>query len=132
MKESYTLAELAQTSGTAPRTIRFYIARGILAGPTEAGRNAAYGRGHLERLEAIRKLKGQGLTLSEIAHRLCPDTARGELPLPAACHSYALSDDVTVLVRADVPPWRMNRIRRRLAELSALLRKESDDASDES
>lgn len=132
MKESYTLAELAKRSGTPPRTIRFYIARGILAGPSQAGRNAEYGQEHLERLGAISKLKKDGLMLADIAHRLSPSVAREDIPSSAVCHSYAVSDDVTVLVRADVPPWRMQRIRRTLAALAAQLRKETGDEDGQS
>lgn len=37
------LAELAQKAGLPGRTIRFYIARGLLPGPLKAGRGATYG-----------------------------------------------------------------------------------------
>lgn len=126
MKTSYRLDELARASGTPPRTIRFYIARGILAGPPQAGRNAVYGRAHLERLKEIARLKQKGLTLAEIARALSPGVGHRDIPPPATCHSYALSDDVTVLVRTDVSPWRMNSIRRALAEWAAELRKETE------
>lgn len=127
MKETCSLAELANRSGTPPRTIRFYIARGILAGPLQAGRNAGYGEEHLARLLAISQWKREGRTLADIALALSPDAAREVLPAPALCHNYALSDDVSVIVRADVPPWRMNRIRKTLAALAAQLRKETED-----
>jgi DNA-binding transcriptional MerR regulator len=48
-----TLAELADASGIPPRTVRFYIARGLLEGPEVAGRGATYGPGHLERLQKM-------------------------------------------------------------------------------
>jgi DNA-binding transcriptional MerR regulator len=127
MKQAHTLAELARKSGTPPRTIRFYIARGILQGPSQAGRNAAYGPAHVERLGTIARLKREGLTLTDIAVRLTPGSTPEEIRAPATCHSYALTDDVTVLVRADVPPWRMNRIRKALAGLAAQLGKEPAD-----
>ncbi len=127
MKRSYRLAELAKVSGTPPRTIRFYIARGLLAGPSQVGRNTAYGQEHVERLEAIARLKKEGMTLVDIAHALSPGAVEQEVPVPVACHSYALSEDVTVLVRGDLPPWRMNRIRKLLAGLTAQLRKDPDD-----
>jgi DNA-binding transcriptional MerR regulator len=52
-----TLAELADASGIPPRTVRFYIARGLLEGPEVAGRGATYGPGHLERLQKIRSTR---------------------------------------------------------------------------
>jgi DNA-binding transcriptional MerR regulator len=127
MNMAYTLAELAKRSETPPRTIRFYIARGILASPSQAGRNAVYGDEHLARLLAISKWKREGRTLADIALELSPGASRKEMPMPSLCHSYTLSDDVSVLVRADVPPWRMNRIRKTLAALTAQLRKETED-----
>ena len=66
-KSSYTLQELSKASGVSPRTIRFYIARNVLAAPVQAGRHASYDAGHLERLEEIKRLKDQGQTLAEIA-----------------------------------------------------------------
>jgi len=132
MRESFKLAELAQVSGTAPRTIRFYIARGILPGPSQVGRNAVYGAAHIKRLDQIAALKKRGLTLAEIARALNPGVVREGLPVPSVCASYALSDDVTVVVRSDVPPWRMNRIRRMLSEFSVQLKKETDDENSES
>ena len=132
IRKSYKLAELAETSGTPPRTIRYYIAQGILRGPVQAGRNAVYGDEHLERLKRIAKLKQQGRTLTEIAASLAPGTAARELPAPAALVSYAVAEDVTVTVRSDVAPWRMNRIKAALSELSTRLSKESDNDHDKS
>jgi DNA-binding transcriptional MerR regulator len=121
MTERLSLAELSESSGVPPRTIRYYIARGILAGPDQAGRNARYDRQHLRRLREISKLKQKGLTLSEIAVRLSGGRAESELPSPATWLQFAISDDVSVLVRSDVAPWRMRRIRRWLAETSRRL-----------
>ena len=131
-KKACKLAELARVSGTPPRTIRFYIARGMLPGPSQVGRNALYGMKHVERLRQISRLKKKGLTLAEIAHKLSSSTADEGLPMASPCASYTLSEDVTVLVRTDLPPWRMNRIRRMLSEFSEQLRKESDDENDQS
>jgi hypothetical protein len=48
-----TLAELAEDSGVPARTIRYYIARGVLPRPVVAGRGALYAKKHLERLGRI-------------------------------------------------------------------------------
>jgi len=65
-QETYSLKELAELTGIEPRTIRSYIAKGLLLGPLSRGRNASYSEHHLERLQEIRSLKEQGLTLDEI------------------------------------------------------------------
>ena len=52
----YTLAELADTSGVPPRTIRFYTTEGVLPPPLR-GRFAMYGTTHYHRLQLIQALK---------------------------------------------------------------------------
>jgi DNA-binding transcriptional MerR regulator len=121
MTEWLSLAELSESSGVPPRTIRYYIARGILLGPNQVGRNARYDRGHLGRLREISILKEKGLTLSEIAVKLVGDRNELILPLPSSWLQFGISNDVSVLVRSDVAPWRMRRIRRWLAESSQWL-----------
>ena len=116
-----TLAELALASGVAARTIRYYIARGLVPPPLAGGRSACYGDAHLERLGEIRELQSQGLTLAEVAWKFAaPRGARGA-PASAWLH-YPLADDVTVLVRSDASPWRMKRLRSILSQLAAQLK----------
>ena len=124
--------ELAEASGIPPRTIRFYIARGILPAPRQVGRKAANDEKHFERLRQITALKLKGLTLAEIATKLGPKRPADVLVAPSHVASFTLSEDVTVFVRADIPPWRMNTIRRILGHFSAQLRKEVDGDATES
>jgi DNA-binding transcriptional MerR regulator len=122
MKTEWTLSELADETQIPARTIRYYIARGLLAGPAVAGRGAVYGAQHLTRLREIQKLQSQGRMLAEIAQR--PDEE--EIPLPQTWQQYAIADGVTVNVRADLPPWRLKRIRKALAEMMTRLKEETD------
>ena len=66
MEGERTLAELAEAAGIPARTIRFYIARGLLDGPLKAGRGAVYTAEHLARLEKIKTLQAEGRMLAEI------------------------------------------------------------------
>jgi DNA-binding transcriptional MerR regulator len=68
--ERYRLAELATLSGVTPRTIRYYIAEGVLPPPTGAGPAAAYTTAHRDRLALIELLKGRYLPLRTIATQL--------------------------------------------------------------
>ncbi|MCS7316479.1 MAG: MerR family transcriptional regulator [Bryobacterales bacterium] len=116
-----TLAELAEQTGVPARTIRFYIARGLLPGPLKAGRGAVYGRVHLERLELIRRLQASGKTLAEIARVVAGEERRSALPGPDAWWRYPVASDVEVWVRADSPPWRLRRIRNAMLRMAAEL-----------
>jgi DNA-binding transcriptional MerR regulator len=62
----FTLEELAQRVGISPRTIRYYIAEGLLPGPGARGKSATYGVEHLVRLRLIRLLSARHLPLAEI------------------------------------------------------------------
>ena len=66
----YSLAELARVTGVTPRTVRYYIAQGLLAGANETGPGASYDADHLARLRLIRELQRQHLPLAEIRTRL--------------------------------------------------------------
>jgi DNA-binding transcriptional MerR regulator len=120
-----TLAELAAESGVPGRTVRFYIARGLLDGPEVAGRGATYGAAHLARLRAIREMQQRGMTLVEIAGELSGG-AGPALGQPAARWQYEVSPDVTVLVRADLAPWRLKQVRSALEQLAARLAEKED------
>ncbi len=67
----YTIQDLERLSGVRQRTIRDWIARGLLPGADRRGPGATYSRHHLQRLLAIRHLKeGLGLALDRIADLL--------------------------------------------------------------
>lgn len=112
-----SLAELSAQAGLPGRTIRFYIARGLVPGPVKAGRSARYPAETLARLQEIQRLQARGQTLAEIAQRSAARSGEVFLPKPEAWWNYSVAEDVRVSVRADVPPWRLNHIRRQLARM---------------
>lgn len=66
----YSIAELADLAGVTPRTVRFYLAQGLLPSPGATGPGVKYGEGHLDRLRLIRRLQRQHLPLAEIRNQL--------------------------------------------------------------
>ena len=68
--DPYTLADLARLADVTPRTIRYYVAQGLLPSPEAAGSATRYGEGHLARLRMIRRLQRDHLPLAEIRARL--------------------------------------------------------------
>jgi DNA-binding transcriptional MerR regulator len=67
---TYSLDELSSEADVTPRTIRYYIAEGLLPPPDSAGRHARYTQEHLDRLRLIARMKEQYLPLKEIRRRL--------------------------------------------------------------
>jgi DNA-binding transcriptional MerR regulator len=116
----YTLAELAERSGVPGRTIRYYIARGVLAEPAHRGRGAAYTTDHLKQLEGIRRLQEKGLTLAEI-ERKSGGAEPARLAAPVAWWQYPVAEDVFVQVRSGLSPWRARQVNAALQKLAAEL-----------
>jgi DNA-binding transcriptional MerR regulator len=85
---SYKLEELARAAGISPRTVRYYVQRGLLAAPAFKGKDTAYGPDHLVRLRTIRRLQDAFFPLDVIAvelERLSPEEIEkvadgGEIP----------------------------------------------------
>lgn len=77
----------------AERMVRYYTARGLLPRPGTRGRALTFGRTHLLRLVAIKRLQGQGLSLDEIAERL-DAMAPAEVESLAAIPSSAIPPDL--------------------------------------
>ncbi|MCK6587013.1 MAG: MerR family transcriptional regulator [Polyangiaceae bacterium] len=67
---SYKIDELAREASVSPRTVRYYVQRGLLPAPAFHGRDTAYDRGHLLRLQVIKKLQEGHLPLDEIQVRI--------------------------------------------------------------
>jgi DNA-binding transcriptional MerR regulator len=122
MSEFKSLAELSEESSTPARTIRFYIARGLLDGPLKAGRGAVYTAQHLARLEKIKELQAEGRMLAEIAHDLDGGPPLETAAPPSQWWQYPVHDDVMVWVRGDVSPWRMKQIRAAVDDMTSRLR----------
>jgi DNA-binding transcriptional MerR regulator len=119
LKDELNLAELGEETGVPPRTIRYYISRGLLQGPNQAGRGASYGREHVARLKEILKQQQAGATLSEIGAQVRP---RSRMQMePASVWRFEVSNDVVVEVRGGLSPWRMKTVRSAIAELARKL-----------
>lgn len=101
MQQELTLADLADASGLQSRTIRSWVAQGLLPGPLTRGPLARYPADQLERIRAIRVMKDLlGMSLTDIRRELLVATAEQiqawadkavdiapELPLSSALHA---------------------------------------------
>src|SRR5919107_3143835 len=61
-----TIDELAQRTGMTVRNIRAHQSRGLLPPPAVRGRTGYYGEEHVDRIELIREMQGQGFNLEAI------------------------------------------------------------------
>ena len=79
-RRSYSIRELADLSGFSPRTIHFYIRKGLLQGMGRRGPRTRYPAEHLDRLRLIQRLqRDERMTLDEIR-----DALQGSSPWTAA------------------------------------------------
>ena len=92
------LRELGEQAGVSPRTVRYYIALGLLPSPGRLGPSTRYGRVHLDRLRLIKRLQEERLSLAEIRQRL-----EGE-PMPAPAIAAAPARQVVATRPARRPP----------------------------
>jgi DNA-binding transcriptional MerR regulator len=70
-KQTYSIAELAEAIGISPRTIHFYVQKGLIPGVGRQGPRSRYLAEHLYTLLFIRRLQEEArLTLDEIAEVL--------------------------------------------------------------
>src|SRR4051812_34262506 len=70
MPTDYSITELANLADVPTRTIRYYIAQGLLPAPVQQGPNTRYTNLHLDRLRLIKKLQTAHLPLAEIRRQL--------------------------------------------------------------
>jgi len=64
--ERYSIDELSALAGVTPRTVRYYIAHGLLDRPAGEKRGAHYLRRHLEQLLLVRRWTEAGLSLDRV------------------------------------------------------------------
>lgn len=103
----YTIEDLERLTGYTSRTIRYYIARGLLQPAYGRGPTATYDRDHLQRLQYVDLLKRDRLSLDQIhEHLMEMEPADIEVALrgqfsPSAdiWRHLQLHDDLTMMIR---------------------------------
>ena len=70
LSPKYSVSELAGVAGVTPRTVRYYIAQGLIPAPGTAGPGPKYTDADLARLRLIRRLQREHQPLAEIRARL--------------------------------------------------------------
>jgi DNA-binding transcriptional MerR regulator len=81
-ERTFRIGEVAELTGTTPRTIRYYEEIGLLPGATDRvqGQHRCYTEPEVERLREIVRLKELlGLTLEQLSQLLHAEESRAEL-----------------------------------------------------
>ncbi len=76
------IGEVAELTGTTPRTIRYYEEIGLLSGGTEReiGKHRCYSHADVDRIKEIVRLKDLlGLSLEQLSQLLEAETARADI-----------------------------------------------------
>ena len=120
-----TLEQLSAQSDTPGRTIRYYIQKGLIAGPEGERRGAWYTPAHLAELLRIRQWQESGLSLDAIAGLL---QAKHESPIaprrPGAIevHSHLIvADGVELVVSPERSGMTQTQVRRLFQQVLAAL-----------
>ena len=96
----WVLREFAALTDLSPRSIRYYLQRGVLAAPVFRGTSTRYQRAHLLRALGIRRLQAERVTkLSVIRQRL---DVMGEAELLTFVTAQELSEPVRAALQ--LPP----------------------------
>lgn len=98
------LEEVAKAAGVSPRTVRYYIQRGLLPQPSFRGPDTAYGEEHLVRLRAIRRLQDAYWPLDAIGGLFASKTER---EIEAIADGTSVPAAAPALVVAPSPPKRV-------------------------
>jgi DNA-binding transcriptional MerR regulator len=121
------IGELAELTGTTPRTIRYYEEIGLLgtAGAREQGKHRCYSQADVERLREIVRLRDLlGLSLEQLSRLLEAEAARAEIRRE---YHQTATDDIErrrwLLVQAARHiETQLELVRGRISELTALER----------
>ncbi len=116
---SFTIGELSEAADVTARTIRYYVAEGLLEPPGGGGRGATYNEEQLARLRLIKRLKDEHLPLNEISDLLGRLEGNEVMELleehqPAEPAPTAAKDYLQDLMAASQSPSESDRLRHRL------------------
>ena len=103
-----SLEKLSELSGVSARTIRYYIARGVLDPPLIAGRNACYSEVHLDKLKLVKLAQVSGKSLDQIKaeyENLTKAGWKGRIGSPFYYKDIEAPDPEPLITQAGEPSW---------------------------
>jgi DNA-binding transcriptional MerR regulator len=134
----YSIDELAKLTGVTARTVRYYIAEGLVDRPVGERRGAHYLRRHVEQLLLVRRWTDAGLSLERV-RELMAGAPEDPAPRAAAPGSVEVWSRITVANglevhvepgRADLTPEQMRSLVRGITALYRQVRSTSVGGAD--
>ncbi len=134
----FSFDQLAQLSGVAPRTIRFYIQMELMPRPNGNRRGAWYDDRHLETLLRIRRLTEKGLSLEAVRRALSPAADEAEADREAASPAISTRTHLRLApglelvldpMRAPLSPAALRRFAQDALEAFRRAQNDSDDVT---
>jgi MerR family transcriptional regulator, repressor of the yfmOP operon len=126
---SMRIGEVAERTGTTPRTIRYYEEIGLLSGGThrQLGKHRCYDQADVDRiLEIVRLRNLLGLSLEQLSQLLEAETARAEIRRefqetddPRRQHELLLQSQGHIETQLTLVRSRIDELTKLEAELSA-------------
>lgn len=131
--ERFSIDELSMLGGVTPRTVRYYIAEGLVDRPIGEKRGAHYVRRHLEQLLLIRRWTDAGLSLERVRELLsgAPEDPAPRRAAPGSIEVWSrltVADGLEIHVepgRADLTPDQMRSLVRGISALYRQVRTSS-------
>lgn len=135
--EQLTIGELATLVGVTRRTVRFYIAQGLLDRPEGEKRGAHYLRKHLDQLLLVRRWTDAGLSLDRVRELIAgaPEDPPRKAAPPGSVEVWSrvtLADGLEVHIepgRAGLSPEQVRALVRGMTALYRQVRAEAEGAS---
>jgi DNA-binding transcriptional MerR regulator len=135
--EQLTIGELATLVGVTRRTVRFYIAQGLLDRPEGEKRGAHYLRKHLDQLLLVRRWTDAGLSLDRVRELIAgaPEDPPRKAAPPGSVEVWSrvtLADGLEVHIepgRAGLSPEQVRALARGMTALYRQVRAEAEGAS---
>jgi DNA-binding transcriptional MerR regulator len=126
----YSIDELSTLAGVTPRTVRFYIAEGLVERPQGEKRGAHYLQRHLEQLLLIRRWTDAGLSLDRVRELIAgaPEDPRPRRAAPGSVEVWSrvtVADGLEVQIepgRADLSPEQVRSLVRGITALYRQIR----------
>ena len=133
--ERFSIDELSMLAGVTPRTVRYYIAEGLVDRPVGEKRGAHYVQRHLEQLLLIRRWTDAGLSLDRVRELLAgaPEDPAPRRAAPGSIEVWSrvtVADGLEIHVepgRADLTPDQMRSLVRGISALYRQVRTSSAD-----